>query len=446
MNKETSRGPLESQGRTVEEAVNEALLQLGARRDEVEIEVLDEGKDGLFGLLGRRSARVRVTPKARRRRPRRRGGRGGRDRREDSPEQRSDARGGDRQDDNREDRRDQQPAAGREEKREASRGRGRDDRRRDGRSERRERSPESRDGGRRDQSRSTDRGRREEPVAETAARPTAQPVAESVAESVAKPASKPESRPAASAPAPEKVSAATVGKTSFAALDLAQPVAAVSQEKLAEAQHGFTTDLMRLCGFPCRCEVVEDEYNLVKITTDEPSASILVGRRGMAIDALETLVERMTSRAYGDHIKMNLDINNFKRRREGKLIGIARVTMERARTTGNPEMLPPMNARDRRMVHMAVDETDDLATRTEGEGMNRHVVIFRKDAAESAAESVIEAPAAEAAVAEEPAAAEPVASEPIAEEPVAEEPAAAEPAASEPIADEPDDRDRNDAV
>ncbi|MBO8141056.1 MAG: Jag N-terminal domain-containing protein [Firmicutes bacterium] len=55
---------VEKVGRTVEEAVAGALAELGASRDEVEVEVLEEGTKGLFGLLGAKQARVRVRRKA----------------------------------------------------------------------------------------------------------------------------------------------------------------------------------------------------------------------------------------------------------------------------------------------------------------------------------------------------------------------------------------------
>ena len=66
---------IEIQGKTVEAAVSEALLQMGARRDEVEIKVLEEPKSGFMGFLGGRAAKVLV----RRKRSRNRGG--GRDHR-----------------------------------------------------------------------------------------------------------------------------------------------------------------------------------------------------------------------------------------------------------------------------------------------------------------------------------------------------------------------------
>ena len=66
---------IESKGKTVQEAVNEALLQMGARKDEVRVEILEEPKTGLFGILGSKQARVLVTRKP----PK--GQRGGRDHR-----------------------------------------------------------------------------------------------------------------------------------------------------------------------------------------------------------------------------------------------------------------------------------------------------------------------------------------------------------------------------
>jgi len=56
--------PVEAVGKTVEEAVQSALSDLGLTKDETEIEILDEGSKGLFGLVGRRHARVIVRPLA----------------------------------------------------------------------------------------------------------------------------------------------------------------------------------------------------------------------------------------------------------------------------------------------------------------------------------------------------------------------------------------------
>ena len=54
---------VEKESRTVEEAITEGLIELGTTRKNVEIEILDKGSRGLFGLLGSKMARVRLTKK-----------------------------------------------------------------------------------------------------------------------------------------------------------------------------------------------------------------------------------------------------------------------------------------------------------------------------------------------------------------------------------------------
>ncbi|MBZ4646144.1 MAG: spoIIIJ-associated protein [Petroclostridium sp.] len=57
------KNAVEKTGKTVDEAINAALAELNLGRDKVDIEVIDEGNKGLFGLIGTKVARVRVTPK-----------------------------------------------------------------------------------------------------------------------------------------------------------------------------------------------------------------------------------------------------------------------------------------------------------------------------------------------------------------------------------------------
>ncbi|MCK4816572.1 Jag N-terminal domain-containing protein [bacterium] len=52
---------IEVTGKTLEEAIQKALTQLGVQRDDVKVEVLSEEKKGLFGLMGAKPAKIRVT-------------------------------------------------------------------------------------------------------------------------------------------------------------------------------------------------------------------------------------------------------------------------------------------------------------------------------------------------------------------------------------------------
>lgn len=387
---EQTQERLESRGATVEEAVSEALLMLGARRDEVEIEVLDEGKAGVLGLFGKRAARVAVT-----RRPKRtRGRRGGRRRRgrggKDEPR---DARPAARRDDNRPADREPAPRRRREEPR---------PRRDDGRSAAPDRSGSAPRPGSDDRRPPRERTRPEragrdrpapppreaapEVVSETASGGDRSPSRERTRRPRRRPETAPATRvepvaekaPAASAP-PETAPIVRDGET-VAAADLVSPLRDRPVAEAAEVQRGLAEELMRRAGFAGRCTVDEGEYNQIKIVADVDSAAVLIGRRGSTIDAVEHLVDRMALQAVGEHVRMNLDINNYRRRRQGVLEENALASVRELRDTGKDVHTPPLVARERRIVHLTIEPLEGVTTYTAGEGPDRHVVVtFAKD-------------------------------------------------------------------
>jgi len=170
------------------------------------------------------------------------------------------------------------------------------------------------------------------------------------------------------------------------AADLVKPRRGVPTAEAAETQRLFTEELMVRCGFPCRVTVNPGDYNQVKLVTDEDSADVLIGRRFYALDSIEHLVDRMATVAMGDHVSMNLDINNHRLRLDGRLVTMAAEAMDRARREGQPVHLPPMNPRERRVVHMEVARCEGLMTETEGEGYDRHVIVLPDDGSRPAAE------------------------------------------------------------
>ena len=414
---------IESRGATVEEAVSEALLMLGARRDEVEIEVLDEGKAGVFGLFGKRAARVAVT----RRRKRSRGRRGGRRRRrspEGKPQEaRSESRqdsGSDKRDDAREGsrggrrggRRDDTGRRGDPERRGRTERQGDDGdpRRRRQRPERQRQEPareeraaaESKDmpaGGDADPSRPRSRrprrrpsrrrpGSEAAPVPEAGAVNEVAPVEETPRPVDETPRPVEEApAPVETAPAPEprtETPPAAAGETIVAA-ELVPPTRGRSVDETAEVQRGLAEELMRRSGFAARVTVTEDDYNQVKVVADADSAAVLIGRRGSTIDAVEHLVDRMAIQAVGERVHMNLDINNYRQRRQGVLEDSAQSAVRQLKDTGKDVHLPPQVARERRIVHLAIEPIEGVTTFTAGAGPDRHVVVtFEKDETEDA--------------------------------------------------------------
>ena len=443
---------IESKGRSVEEAISEALLQTGWRRDEVDVTVLEQPRSGFLGLIGGKQAKVRVE---------RKGGGERRGRRDDArfDEPRGDRRGGGRDRDRGRDR-DQRggrpaetrgaearPAPGRapeaagaeprasEGRRDGGRGEprgGRDRDQRGGRGRDRDRprqetpargpaatvepvagqAPMEEEGGRS----SSSRRRRRRPTRQRDESPATTPLVETdtMAAAVTATEDQRDERPvaaepqpapaavspsfeeneAASRPAPaaivdEPAPAPTPVLTEYttAASERAKPYGRPATMPTPELLQTVTTDLMRLAGFPCRCEVREGEYDLVKLIVEDRSAHVLVGRYGAAVDAIEHLVEKVASQAAGDRVRMNLDVNNYRRRREEHLVQVARGAVREVRETGEPIHLDPLCARERRIVHLQVMDIPGMATYTVQDENGKHVVIATEEHVRAAAEA-----------------------------------------------------------
>lgn len=120
------------------------------------------------------------------------------------------------------------------------------------------------------------------------------------------------------------------------------------------------------------------DYQRASIELPKRAAGALIGRRGSAIDALEHLLCRMTSQRAGHQVPVQIDVNEYRLRREADLREEAVARAERALEDGRDYHMEPMNPRERRVVHLAVEKMDGLATYTVGEGSARHVVISRE--------------------------------------------------------------------
>jgi len=418
MNDKNTPEQIESSAATVDEAISEALLKLGARRDEVEIEVVEEGRSGVLGMFGRRQARVIATRKRKRTRGRRGGRRRGGRRSGPPPEARRDDEGARREakppaETSRPRREPAAAASGPE--REGDRSRRRQPRTR---RDRGGNAPEPRVAERPIEAAPTaDRNERERPP-----RAPREPreAREPRAPRERRERHEPRERRDASPPAPaRRESPSPIGESHpvgepLAAAELVAPTRGLSMDDAPEVQRSISEELMRRAGFPGRCTVVEGEYNQVKITVDTDSAAVLIGRHGSTIDSVEHLVERMANQAVGDHAHMNLDINNYRRRREGQLTDNAEDAARQMLDSGKDVHTPPLSPRERRIVHMAIADIKGVTTYTAGLGPDRHVVVTADDgtvdrpdeepkAAEEGAPEIpeiSEAPVAEAAAEE----------------------------------------------
>ena len=366
---------IESQARTVAEAISEALLRLGARRDEVEIEVLEEPRSGLFGFLGGRSAKVLVTRKGggrsngRGSRGRGRGrGRGG------AAVAKTDApvRATSRQ------KSDQQESSGRRSK-SATKPKTATQKETDAPAERtseRARTESSRRRRpRRRKPAATETTASEQPPTTDTTRAQNQPAAAVARELETPPVSRAAPREATQETPFAANDSGRVITAEVKATEHAAAIREVDEAGVPDLLHDLATKLMRLGDFPCRCEILPGDYRLVKIITDDRSAGMLIGRHGATVDAVEHLIERMATQAHGDRVRMNLDINNYRRKREATLIELTGQAIVEVRQTGREVHTDPLCARERRIVHLEVKKAPGLKSLTKMSGDGKYVVL-----------------------------------------------------------------------
>lgn len=127
-------------------------------------------------------------------------------------------------------------------------------------------------------------------------------------------------------------------------------------------------------------ELLPDDVVQIDIKGDK--LGLVIGRRGQTLDALQYLTNLAVNRSDegGSPIRARivLDAEGYRERRAAVLRDLALRMSEKAKATGRKAVLEPMNAMERRIVHLALEEDQGIVTRSEGDDPHRRVVIIPK--------------------------------------------------------------------
>lgn len=117
------------------------------------------------------------------------------------------------------------------------------------------------------------------------------------------------------------------------------------------------------------------------LTVDGEDLGVLIGRHGQTLKHLEFLTNVVSSRGIGNIKRIFVDVAGYRKRKEKILEDLARNAARRVERTGRSTTLRPMEARDRRIVHLALQKNGRVTTHSEGDEPFRRVVISpRKNA------------------------------------------------------------------
>lgn len=357
---------IEAQGVTVDEAIQTALNLLGLGRDSVEIEIIHHPRSGFLGI-GARRAKVRATMRERvmkdgeefdmspdgsargrrrRRAGRRRGGRGDGEQRPGEGRPRASESAGRRAV--------QEPrtAGGSSQKQGAGTAEG-DATRADQRTGEQRGRGRGRRGGR---GRGATERKGQEDLAETTPPADKRPVAEGTTE-------------------------ATGGDRTAGAKSRTREQSAPARqdpEALRSRAEKLTSELLGHMGVEASLSVRIEEGGSISVTVSaEEGGAVLIGRRGTTLDALEHIINRMTTGADpGARVRVALDVCGYRERRKASLAEVAARLKQHALSTGRRAQITPLSPSDRVVFQEALAGDDSVSTRILGSGFYRRVLVI----------------------------------------------------------------------
>jgi len=339
----------ESSAKTVEEAISSGLEALGAAISDVNVEIIDEGSKGLFGLFGSRLAKVRLTLK---------------ETEEDPLAALTEPKPA------------RKPAPRREPKPEAPKAEPKPAKAEVPKAEpvkeqKAEEAPKAEEA----------KPEAPKPVQRKARQPKAEK-----AEGEAKPEGERKPRqPKQKKPAEPKADAPKQEKKPLPPKEpvkpLEKPVVTMIENDQVEADsaagkaQAFLKELTHLMGVDVDVAVGNDQDGNVFVQMTGDTLGILIGRRGETLDALQYLTSLKINRGQDNYTRVTLDTENYRAKREDTLIRLANRMANRAVKTGRKVSLEPMNPYERRIIHSALQANEAVDTHSEGDEPNRHVVI-----------------------------------------------------------------------
>lgn len=138
----------------------------------------------------------------------------------------------------------------------------------------------------------------------------------------------------------------------------------------------FVAGVIERMGYSGKVSVLFREEHKIGIKIDSDYSSILIGKKGKNLDALQLLANIYAGRQGREDMRIILDSENYRIRREESLVRLAYTVADRVRETRSSILLEPMNPFDRRLIHTTLNDIADVETKSEGDGLYKQVRVY----------------------------------------------------------------------
>lgn len=122
--------------------------------------------------------------------------------------------------------------------------------------------------------------------------------------------------------------------------------------------------------------IKEEDYTIY-IDINGNAAGTLIGYRGETLNSMQTILSTIANRGFNSKIRLILDIENYRQKREKTLEELAEKVSKTVLKTGKSITLEPMSAYERKIIHSKLQDNNKIETHSIGEGDNRRVVISK---------------------------------------------------------------------
>ena len=164
-----------------------------------------------------------------------------------------------------------------------------------------------------------------------------------------------------------------------------EPVSVIEKELLAKVEdetiryvEQFVKDTLKAMDMDVEITSSIDKDGALYVDMKGENMGILIGKRGQTLDSLQYLANRVANKHQSGYVRVKLDTENYRARREETLKHLAKNIAHKVKRNRRPVILEPMNPYERRIIHSTLQSDPYVTTHSEGEEPYRKVVVTLK--------------------------------------------------------------------
>ena len=154
-----------------------------------------------------------------------------------------------------------------------------------------------------------------------------------------------------------------------------KPTSVEEPEKVAELAKGTLEEIISFIVDGATVSV-QTKPDRIRLKVKGGNSALLIGKHGRTLDALQYIVHRIVHKKHKTKVRVTIDVEGYRDRRKDALTQLALRLGEKVKRSGRPATISPMNAYDRRTIHVALKDNSGVRTQSTGTGSLRKLVIY----------------------------------------------------------------------